>query len=120
MIHRQEIQVKYDYFFNYTSQLLLVSYYSDAYTCSISYHEVKICDYTYSKCILVQLVDLMHSVFPIFHILALDCLQMWCVVFLPLVSDCYPYCLYLLGMMMVAYYFYLLTAATPIFPLALA
>ena len=93
MIHRQEIQVKYDYFFNYTSQLLLVSYYSDAYTCSISYHEVKICDYTYSKCILVQLVDLMHSVFPIFHILALDCLQMWCVVFLPLVSDCYPYCL---------------------------
>ena len=59
-----------------------MSYSSDAYTCSFLYHEMKTCDDTYSKCILVQLTDLIRV--PLFSNLE----QVHCLVFLSLVFGC--------------------------------
>jgi hypothetical protein len=47
-----------------------MSYSSDAYICSLLSYET--CDDTYSMCILVQLADLMHPVFPTFPTLGLQ------------------------------------------------
>src|SRR5919199_3015329 len=65
-----------------------MSYSSDACICSFLYHGVKTCDDTYSKCILVQLVDLVRLAFPTFPILGLSHLWMHRLVFLPLVFGC--------------------------------
>src|SRR5918994_7704466 len=48
-----------------------MSYSLDVYTCSFLNHELKTCDYIYSRCKLVQLVDLARPLFPIFLILSL-------------------------------------------------
>src|ERR687897_551449 len=48
-----------------------MSYSLDVYTCSFLNHELKTCDYIYSRCKLVQLVDLARPLFSIFLILSL-------------------------------------------------
>ena len=53
-------------FFRGTSLVSLMSYSLDVYTYISLIHEVKTCDDTYSRCILVRPVDLVHPTFPIF------------------------------------------------------
>ena len=52
-------------FFRGTSLVSLVSYSLDVYTYISLIHEVKTCDDTYSRCILVRPVDLVHPLFPL-------------------------------------------------------